>query len=416
MTALDNFENFLKAKQLIADKQLPYYRHWVERFLSFCEKQATSPGNDAQVGPFLQVLAKTKEEWQVKQAREAVRAFHFYLTQERDGEASALVPPDRQAAWQRLAQQMREALRLRHLSIRTEKSYLQWLRAFYGFLGGKEPGEIDSQDVKGFLSHIAVERKVSASTQNQAFSALLFLFRNVLARELTGVSETVRAKERRRLPVVLKKEEIQRIFSHLRGVPLLMARLIYGCGLRIQECLSLRVKDIDFERGTLTVRAGKGDKDRMTVLPDSLKSDLLPHLDMARKLFDQDAARVDAAGVELPYALERKYPKAGKEWGWFWVFPAPTLSTDPRSGVRRRHHLHVSILQRQFKTAVRAAGIGTNATVHSLRHSFATHLLERGYDIRTIQELLGHSNLQTTMIYTHVAGKNILGVVSPLDG
>lgn len=232
MAELGEFENFLHTKQLVPDKQLPYYLHWVERFLTFCENTSSAPGNDAQVTPFLQLLAKTKEEWQVKQAREAVRIFHFYLSQARGEETNPLVAPDVQAAWQRLAQQMREALRLRHRSIRTEKSYLQWLRAFYGYLNGKDPQEIGSSDVKAFLSHIAVDRKVAASTQNQAFNALLFLFRNVLDRELTEISETVRAEGRRRLPVVLSKQEINRIFSHLNGVILLMARLIYGCWLR----------------------------------------------------------------------------------------------------------------------------------------------------------------------------------------
>lgn len=263
---------------------------------------------------------------------------------------------------------------------------------------------------------MALERKVAASTQNQAFNALLFLFRNVLDRELVDVSETVRAKTRRKLPVVLKKDEINRIFGKLSGIYLLMARLIYGGGLRVQECISLRVKDIDFERSALTVRSGKGDKDRITVLPESLKNDLLAHLLTVKKVYEQDFSHADAEGVSLPHALERKYPNAGKEWGWFWVFPAAALSDDPRSGKRRRHHVHVTNLQRRFKEAVRAADITPNASVHSLRHSFATHLLEKGYDIRTIQELLGHSNLQTTMIYTHVAGKNILGVSSPLDG
>jgi integron integrase len=282
-------------------------------------------------------------------------------------------------------------------------------------LDGKDPARIDSADVKRFLSHLAVERKVAASTQNQAFNGLLFLFRHVLDREF-AIADTVRAKAKRRLPVVLKRQEVQRIFEHLDGFHLLMARLIYGCGLRVQECISLRVKDIDFKQSGLTVRSGKGDKDRLTVLPESVKNDLLAHLIEIQKIYEGDTARAEIDGVWLPNALERKYPKAGKEWGWFWVFPARDLSVDPRSGKVRRHHLHVSGLQRQFKNAVRAAGVIPNASVHSLRHSFATHLLEKGYDIRTIQELLGHSNLQTTMIYTHVAGKNILGVISPLDG
>lgn len=269
--------------------------------------------------------------------------------------------------------------------------------------------------MKQFLSHLAVSKNVSASTQNQAFNALLFLFRNVLDRPLDDVADTVRASSaRRKLPVVLKKHEIHAVFEHLAPLHRLMAQLIYGGGLRVQECISLRVKDIDFEQSSLTIRSGKGDKDRLAVLPESLKEDLQQQLAGAREFFDRDRDR-GMAGVSLPHALERKYPRAGLEWGWFWVFPSKMPSRDPRSGVRRRHHVHVSGLQRAFKNAVRRAGIAKNATVHSLRHSFATHLLEGGHDIRTIQELLGHSNLQTTMIYTHVAGKNILGVASPLD-
>lgn len=416
MAILEKFKIFLTTKQLVHDKQIPFYLRWVASYSAFCEKSASPLHDDSQLATFLHALAKTKEEWQVKQAREAIRIFHFFLSQKQSQEAGNVVAPDSQAAWMQLAQQLREALRLRHRSIRTEKAYLQWLRSFYVFLNGKEPQDIGSPDVKRFLSHLALERNVSASTQNQAFSALLFFFRNILDRELDDVSETVRAETRRRLPVVLSKQEIQRIFSHLDGVYALMARLIYGCGLRVQECISLRVKDIDFEQGFLVVRSGKGDKDRLTILPDSLKADLRTHLMEVKQVFELDSIRDDAEGVSLPYALEKKYPNAGKEWGWYWVFPAATLSADPRSQKRRRHHAHVSNLQKRFKEAVRAADTIPNASVHTLRHSFATHLLERGYDIRTIQELLGHSNLQTTMIYTHVAGRNILGVVSPLDG
>jgi integron integrase len=309
---------------------------------------------------------------------------------------------------------MQEALRLRHRATSTEKTYMKWLRSFYTFVAGKNPGDINSQDVKNFMSHLAVSQNVSASTQNQAFNAMLFLFRNVLDRPLADIAETVRARKRRRLPVVLKKKEINAILEHLPPLHQLMARLIYGCGLRVQECLSLRIKDLDFEQGSLTVRSGKGDKDRLTVLPESLKNNLQGQIMRARELFDHDRKH-GALGVFLPNALERKYPNAGKEWGWFWVFPAPTQSLDPRSKIYRRHHIHVTCLQRSFKQGVRAAGVTSNASVHSLRHSFATHLLERGHDIRTIQELLGHSSIQTTMIYTHVAGKNILGVTSPLD-
>jgi len=413
MPDLQPFHDYLLTKRLVPEKKVPFYIHWVERFIDHGAKSGYEHSDSNHVEPFLTLLAKSKEDWQVKQAREALRLYHFYLT--RPADRSHLHHLDTDQSWRSAADEMRQALRLRHRALKTEKSYLQWLRAFYHFLDGKSPAEIDSADAKRFLSHLAVDRKVAASTQNQAFNALLFLFRHVLDRDLDDISDTVRAdRARRRLPVVLSPKEIRLIFDQLDGDFLLMARLIYGCGLRLQECLRLRVQDLDFEQSSLTVRAGKGDKDRLTVLPESLKNELHGHIDAIRQLFDADRSR-DLPGVALPGALEKKYPNAGKEWGWFWLFPAEAQSTDPLSGTKRRHHIHASSLQRRFREAKQRAGITKNASVHSLRHSFATRLLERGHDIRTIQELLGHASLQTTMIYTHVAGKNILGVKSPLD-
>ncbi len=413
MPDLQPFQNYLLTRRLVPEKKVSFYLHWVERFIAHGAKSGYQPSDSNRAEPFLDLLAKSKEEWQVKQAREALRLSHFFLTKPAD--CSHLRHLDSDQAWRSAADEMRQALRLRHRALTTEKTYLQWLRAFYQFVNGKSPAEIDSADAKRFLSHLAVDRKVAASTQNQAFNALLFLFRHVLDRDLDDISDTVRAdRSRRRLPVVLSPREIRLLFDQLDGEFLLMARLIYGCGLRLLECLRLRIKDLDFEQSSLVVRGGKGDKDRLTVLPESLKNDLHRHLDAIRQFFDLDRSR-DLPGVALPGALEKKYPNAGKEWGWFWLFPSEDLSTDPRSGTKRRHHLHTSSLQRRFRKAKQQAGITKNASVHSLRHSFATHLLERGQDIRTIQELLGHANLQTTMIYTHVAGKNILGVTSPLD-
>lgn len=308
---------------------------------------------------------------------------------------------------------MRRRIRLRHLSYQTERSYLAWLKRFERFVA-TSPRVLGRGDVEAFLTHLAVEGRVSSSTQNQAFSALLFLFRHVLHRELGGV-DALRARPRRRLPVVLSPREVQAVVAHLPERFRLMARLIYGAGLRLQECLELRVKDVDAERGLLTIRSGKGDKDRRTVLPESLQPGWREHVLCLRALHEQDRKN-SLPGVALPHALERKYPNAGKEWGWFWAFPAADVSTDPRSGVVRRHHQHPSAFQKHFKQAVREAGIAKPATIHTLRHSFATHLLEAGTDIRTIQELLGHKDVKTTMIYTHVATRNRLGVRSPLDG
>ncbi|MEP9410653.1 MAG: integron integrase [Candidatus Brocadia sp.] len=311
--------------------------------------------------------------------------------------------------------QTSEVLRLRHRSYSTEKSYIAWLRSFRGFVHDKKPSQLTSKDIQDFLSSLAVDRKVSASTQNQALNALIFVYRHVLEKEI-GEDElnAVRAIYKRRLPVVLTLKEVHAIFDRLSGVQRIMAMLTYGCGLRLQECLSLRIKDIDLEQNIVIVRSGKGDKDRRTILPESLKDDLITHISEVRGLYDQDRGK-GIHGVYLPGALEKKYPNAGKEWGWFWLFPSKSLSVDPRTHTVRRHHMHPASLQKAFKVAVAKAGITKQASVHTLRHSFATHLLENGYDIRTVQELLGHRNLQTTMIYTHVATKNILGVRSPLD-
>jgi integron integrase len=357
-------------------------------------------------------MAKRHEDWQVKQADTALRLYDFFLSKNVTptmGETSS-----HNETWKLLEEKMRNALRLRHRSLSTEKTYLIWLRSFRSFVGEKQPDQLGGRDLQDFLSHLAVEKKVSSSTQNQALNAIVFLYRYVLDKNIDQELSAVRAKQRRHLPVVLTIKEIHCIFNQLSGISKLMAMVIYGGGLRLQECLQMRIKDIDIEQNILIVRSGKGDKDRRTVLPEALKDDLIKHLSEIRSVYDQDR-REGIAGVWLPGALEKKYPNAGKEWGWFWLFPSKSLSIDPRSNIVRRHHVHPASLQKAFKVAVGKAGITKQASVHTLRHSFATHLLETGYDIRTIQELLGHQNLQTTMIYTHVATKNILGVRSPLD-
>ncbi|MDI6744300.1 MAG: integron integrase [Thermodesulfovibrionales bacterium] len=281
-------------------------------------------------------------------------------------------------------------------------------------MNGKQPQSLEGKDIQDFLSYLAVEKKVSASTQNQALNAIVFLYRHVFDKNIAGEISAVRARQNRRLPVVLTINEIEKIFSEMSGVNKLMARLIYGCGLRLQECLQLRIKDVDFEQSLVIIRSGKGDKDRRTVLPEAVKDELVKHINGIRVIHEKDR-KAGVNGVQLPGALDRKYPNAGKEWGWFWLFPSQTLSVEPRTNVVRRHHVYHDALQRAFKTAVMKAEITKQASIHTLRHSFATHLLESGYDMRTIQELLGHTSIQTTMIYTHVATKNILGVRSPLD-
>ncbi len=316
-------------------------------------------------------------------------------------------------SWRALEEELLRLMRLKHLSPRTEKTYLAWFAQFKAFTREKPRRELSELDLKGFLSYLAVERKVAAATQRLAFNAILFLYRNVLGLEVNGLSTVVPSRVPKKLPVVLSKQEIQRAFSHLREPYLLMAQLIYGGGLRLEECLTLRVKDIDFERNCLTIRAGKGSKDRETVLPEKVISDIHRHLMKIHRLYDQDQKR--RIEVTTPGALGRKYPGVGGEWGWYWVFPSESLAVDPLSGAVKRHHIYPTTLQKSFRDAVRAAGIVKHASIHTLRHSFATHLIERGYDIRTIQELLGHTDVSTTMIYTHVATKNKLGVTSPID-
>jgi integron integrase len=367
----------------------------------------------------------------------------------------------------------RRLLRLQHKSYRTERTYLGWVKRFLDFArteeiagrnSAKVTGGVDRQGATGgvgtappagsavrasgvscaasagaprttspalptsgpgpvyirqttlvgFLSFLAVELKVSAATQQQAFNALLFLFRHVLRRDVEGLAQTIRARRTARLPVVLTAQEVHKLLDGLSGRHRLMLRLIYGAGLRLHECLELRIQDLDFESEILTVRRGKGQKDRRTLLPPVLHGELRRHLDRVRALYDEDR-RQSLPGVPLPDALERKYPGAAREWSWFWVFPAPRHAIDPRTGRTYRFHAGATSLQKAVQSAVRELGFTKRATVHSLRHSFATHLVEAGYDIRTIQELLGHSHLETTMIYTHVAQRNRTGVVSPLQ-
>lgn len=313
----------------------------------------------------------------------------------------------------RLLDQVRRALRVRHRSPKTEKAYVHWIRQFILFHRKRHPREMAEPEVTEFLTHLAVERKVSASTQNQALSALLFLYRHVLDREL-GDLDAVRARRPKRLPVVLTRGEVLRVLERMDGVPKIVATLLYGSGLRLMEALRLRVKDIDFSFHQITVRSGKGDRDRVTMLPALLEDPLREHLRRVRDVHEADR-RDGVAGVPLPHALARKYPNASSEWVWQYVFPSATLSPDRDTGELRRFHASPRTVQRAVKTAVREAGIAKRATCHTFRHSFATHLLIGGYDIRTVQELLGHRCVRTTMIYTHVLNRGGHGVQSPAD-
>ncbi len=314
----------------------------------------------------------------------------------------------------RLFDEVRNVARMRHLSLRTEQAYVQWIRRFILFHQKRHPREMGETEIRQFISHLAVNENISASTQTVALSALLFLYRDVLKKDLPYVSNIERARKPKRLPTVFTREETKRILANLEGTHWLIGGLLYGSGLRLMECLRLRVKDIDFTYGQITVRDGKGEKDRVTTLAARLKQPLMRHLQKVKLLHDED---LDAGYGEvfLPYALARKYPNAPKHWGWQYVFPSATRSTDPRSRKLGRHHLSESSLQKTVKRAIHLAGIVKHGSCHTFRHSFATHLLESGYDIRTVQELLGHKDVRTTMIYTHVLNRGGRGVQSPMD-
>jgi integron integrase len=313
-----------------------------------------------------------------------------------------------------LLDQVRFAIRRKHYSRRTEIAYVDWARRYILFHGKRHPRELGPPELTAFLNHLAVNREVAASTQNQALSALLFLYGEVLGIQLPWLEGLDRAKRPARLPTVLSKPEVQRLLAGLDGTRWLLVSLMYGGGLRLMECLRLRVKDIDFDYRQITVRDGKGAKDRVTVLPQAAIDPLRSHLMHVNALYERDQLQ-GVPGVQLPFALARKFPNAGREWGWQFVFPSRALSADPVDGTVRRHHLHESVPIRAVKEAARRAGIAKPVSCHALRHSFATHLLESGADIRTVQELLGHASVETTMIYTHVTAKGGRGVTSPLD-
>jgi len=316
----------------------------------------------------------------------------------------------------RLLDQVRDRLRVKHYSIRTEQTYTDWIKRYIYFHDKRHPKDLGARDIEAFLTHLAVAGKVAASTQNLAKSSLLFLYREVLEIDLPWLDNITQAKAPKRLPVVLTVSEVQAVLSHMTGTHSLIASLLYGGGMRLMEAVRLRVKDVDFAQREILVREGKGFKDRVTMLPEAVVAPLKAHLAKVKALHDEDLAQ-GFGEVYLPFALDKKYPSAGRDWGWQYVFPSKNLSVDPRSDndKTRRHHVDEKGVQRAVKQAVRDADLIKPATPHTLRHSFATHLLQSGYDIRTVQELLGHSDVSTTMIYTHVLNKGGRGVVSPLD-
>ena len=413
----EGFAAWLREKRLASERSLPYMVRWVQRFLRLRETRPAESWKDT-LEVFLDNLGEGgTKAWLIRQAEEAVRLFcgQFRAADFSDPWWSGS-PDDAGRTFEptEVLRELERILRLRHYAPSTVRTYLNWTHRFLRYVKKAGPGLPGSEDARSFLSYLATRERVAASTQNQAFNALLFLFRHVFGIELGDMSTAVRARRGQKLPVVLTHEEARAVFAHLDGTPELMLSIIYGSGLRLSELVSLRVKDVDFEHGSITVRSGKGDKDRVTLLPRKLRPRLRLHLERVKRIHAGDLA-AGAGEVLLPHALGRKYPSAGREWGWQFLFPSATLSVDPRDGTPHRWHISPATVQKAMKAAVRAAGLAKPATPHSLRHSFATALLLKGVDIRRIQDLLGHKNLETTMIYTHVLSTVAPNFSSPLD-
>jgi len=402
-------EEYIKSRFKVSTHKIPFYIRWINLFKEYSAHSYSKKYNPDN---FLKHLQSQYQGWQIVQAKKAIGIYQTFIR--KNMRMTKQINVKERSKWENTILETREELRFQNKSLKTERTYLYWIKKFASYLSIAMPENISQCDVKAFLTYLAVERSVSFSTQKQAFNALLFLFRHILDKKIDNLNFTNHSKIRRRLPVVLTKKEISKIFKLLVYPYRLMVEIIYGGGLRLSECLKLRIKDVDFQNHILTIRSGKGNKDRQTILSQTTAVKLKEHIIKSRKYYEKDRFE-NRPGVELPFAYERKHLYAGKEWAWFWVFPSAKLSIDPRTKIVRRHHLYESSLQKHFKSALRKTQIAKNASIHTLRHSFATHLLENAYDIRTIQELLGHSNVSTTMIYTHIANRNKLGVVSPVD-
>ncbi len=400
------FEAFLKDEHGFPERVVPWMGRWVAGFL---EGLASFQDWDRRSKEYYRDLEGRVADWQYAQAAKAIQLYYSFRKDDDPTDACAT-----DLSWTDITESARREIRRQGKALQTEKTYVYWIERFRRFVGSASPGDCETQHVKDFLTWLAVEKRVAVATQNQAFNALLFLYRYVLGVSIRELTAIPRSRAGKRLPVVLPVEQISSIIRRMLPPYRLMAMLMYGSGIRLNECLSLRHKDIDLENRVLTVRQGKGDKDRYTVISGESIPILRNQMAASRRLYDQDR-RAGRPGVELPSALAQKYADAATNLSWFWVFPAPRESVDPRSRIVRRHHIHSASLQKAFKRACRQAGVGAQVHLHTLRHSFATHLIESGYDIRTIQELLGHSDVSTTMIYTHVSKRNKLGVVSPGD-
>jgi integron integrase len=389
---------------------------WLRYYLDFCAKYHEPPRDRDSLGPFLQKLAsKRQTPEQQGQAAKSIEVFYDVMAgwKGRDSGGSEIIAAE--SPWSLCYRKLKDEIGLRHYSRSTLKTYRGWVRQFERWLAGKEPAALDSSDARGFLTHLAVERHVAASTQNQAFNALLFFYRHILEVEYDIGDKVVRAKRRKYIPVVLSRKEVDSIVNHLMRPYRLAVQLLYGCGLRKAECLNLRIKDLNFDAGIITIHDGKGGKDRTVPLPDALVGPIERQIAYVRDLHAVDLA-AGYHGAFMPTALGRKWTKVAKELGWQWLFPSKMLTTVPQEGELRRYHLHPSNLQRALHGATLSSGVAKRVTCHTFRHSFASHLLRANYDLRTIQELLGHSDIRTTMIYTHtVRSRTLKEAQSPLD-
>ena len=362
---MDDFLEFLSKKRIVTAKQRPFYAIWVRNMYHFLRHMPGSPVSDDDVNRFIATITDTHQDWQVQQAKDAIRLYRYFLDQPRAAPFARSSVIDK--LWVDAVDQMLVFMRLKHMSLRTEQTYITWMRQFYRYVKAVKPLDLKSKHVTDFLTYLTIERKVAKTTQRQAFNAILFFFRHVLKRDIKDLSNAIKSKKGQRLPVVLSVDEVQRLFKCMDGIPKLMAQVIYGGGLRSSECMRLRIKDLDFDRSCMTIRAAKGDKDRQTLLPDSLVTPLKKHLSNVRRIYDEDKS-CNAHGVYLPNALERKFPSACYEWHWFWVFPSIKLSPDPQSGKIRRHHMHASVVRKAFRSGLKKAKIAKYAKLHSLRH------------------------------------------------
>ncbi len=415
---LPEFQKYLLEKNLVPAKNTPFFAHWVSRFLNYARRNdlSTVEYQETAVLEFLEFLKADKHilDWQHKQASDSLRLYFFHYLGKTDSRTAKVINSQNIAE---IIEETKRLIRLKHYAYSTERTYIQWTERFLEYIVQtikKKISDVDSSDFKNFISHLALKKRVSASTQNQAFNAILFFFRYALGKDAGNISDTVRAKRGQKLPVVFSVAEVKRLLDCLTGRDLLIAGLIYGAGLRLMELARLRVKDVDMDLNTLTIRSGKGDKDRTTILPAAVKEQLKNHLAEVKKMHERDLSRGHGE-VNLPDALNKKYPQAGRQWAWQYVFPANNNSVDPRSGKVARHHISDTAIQKMIKSAIKKSGIPKHASVHTLRHSFATHLLMNGVNIREVQELLGHKNVETTMIYTHVLRDMSHAPKSPLD-